>query len=74
MPYVYVYEDILEEFDDATIRAEYQRRFQHEKKHGGTIPRGEAIVALNDASDKLRQSGNTHLAYKLEEIREDFIA
>ncbi len=81
MPYVSVHvdaEDVLGDLTDEQLRDELNRRAARKQGGGGysadyTIPRGAARHALNESSDMLRKQGRNDLAFKLEEVREDYV-
>lgn len=63
-------DDIIEAVDDEYIEREYKRRFPREP---GRIDQILATETVNQAADELRRIGLVNLAYKLEEVREDFL-
>jgi hypothetical protein len=80
MPYVNVHVDadeVLEDISESDLRAELARRAL---RKGGSvnhadyqIPVPVARQALDDASQLLRKLGRVDLAFKLDEIREDYL-
>ena len=80
MPYVSVHidtEDVIGDLTDEQLREELGRRARNKggSRHAAdyAIPIGAARYALNEASDVLRKQGRNDLAYKLEEVREDYV-
>ena len=80
MPYVNVHVDadeVLEDLSDSELRSELARRAARSGKSGCSadyrIPEGAARQALDDASQVLRKLGRVDLAFKLDEIREDYL-
>jgi hypothetical protein len=81
MPYISVHvdvEDVLDDLSDEDLRRELVRRAQRkgsQSNHSAdyAIPNKVARYTLEEASDILRKQGRYDLAFKLEEIREDFV-
>lgn len=81
MPYVNVYveaEDILDDLSDRELEDELASRRQKAGKPRGhaadfSIPQKAARYTLEEAADIFRRMGRTDLAFKLEEIRTDFV-
>jgi hypothetical protein len=82
MPHVSVYvdlEDVLDEVSDQDLRDELVRREKRKGKIGSPfsadhmIPQQVARCTLDEASDILRKQGRTDLAYKLDEVRVDYV-
>lgn len=81
MPYVQVWvdaEDVVEELSESELRDELARRSGNRGERSGNsadyrIPDKVAEVTLDDASQVLRKLGRVDLAYKLDEIRVDFL-
>jgi len=81
MPYVSVHvdaEDVLEDLSEQDLRDELARRANKKGRqyHSANfmIPQPVAIYTLNEAADILRKQGRNDLAFKLEEVREDYVA
>jgi hypothetical protein len=81
MPYVRVHvdaEDILEDLSDQELRDELSRRQRKNGKgnyHSAdfSIPQQVAKYTLDEASGILRKQGRVDLAFKLDEIKVDFV-
>jgi hypothetical protein len=81
MPYVSVYidaDDALEDIYTADLKAEILRRMSKNKNARMNIgdymiPPLEAHQALEDAASFARKNSRPDLAYKLDEVRHDFI-
>lgn len=83
MPYVEVWVDAvdLSDFSDDDLRAELATRRDRNALRGRaglseadySIPKIAARETLNEAADEFRKAGKVSLAFKLEEIREDFV-
>ena len=78
MPYLNVYvdaEDVLEDCSTEDLKAELlRRRLRVDTNPAATcIPVPTAREALDNASRVLRKQGRTDLAFKLDEIREDYL-
>ena len=81
MPYVSVHvdvEDVLPDASEAELLTELVSRRKKKGDHGShladyRIPALTARQALDDASRVLRKQGRTDLAFKLDEIREDYL-
>lgn len=81
MPYVNVHVDaseVLDDLGDEELEAELVRRRQRKGAKGNSpgdyaIPQKAARYTLEEAADIFRKMGRTDLAFKLEEIRTDFV-
>lgn len=81
MPYVSVHvdaSDVLDELSDRELEEELLARRRKAGKIGRysadfAIPQKAARYTLEEAADIFRQMGRTDLAFKLEEIRTDFV-
>ena len=80
MPYVSVHIDaseVLDDLSDEELRAELVRRASRTGSSGSyadyCIPKAAAKSALDDAAQFLRRLERVDLAYKLDEIRTDYL-
>ncbi len=81
MPYVSVHvdtRDVLDDLSDRELEEEFVRRNQAKGQLGAysadyRIPQRAARYTLEEAADIFRRMGRTDLAFKLEEIRTDFV-
>ncbi|MHC5536843.1 hypothetical protein ACYOEI_01055 [Singulisphaera rosea] len=81
MPYISVHvdaSDVLDDLDEEEIKNYLRKRAKRSGKDCGfgpnyTIPQREARYTLEEAADIFRAQGRMDLAFKLEEIRTDFV-
>lgn len=80
MPYVEVYvdtDDCLRDVSEEELRKELDSRMRKDGRGGwGThfgIPAGEARAALDEAATYFRKIGKHALAFKMDEIAEDYV-
>ena len=81
MPYVNVHVDASEVLDDLSDRELEEELIRRRRKNGQpgnssadyAIPQKAARYTLEEAADIFRRMGRNDLAFKLEEIRTDFV-
>lgn len=81
MPYISVHvdtESVLGDLDEDDIKAYLIKKAKRNGKDYGvgpnySIPQKEARYTLEEAADILRKQGRADLAFKLEEVRTDFV-
>lgn len=81
MPYIEVYvdtDDVLKDISDEDLKSEINSRQSKSDKGIGagpnwSIPQRVAKYTLEEAADIFRKQGRYDLAFKLEEIRTDFV-